>query len=204
MQRSLKLKTYEIPEDLPTARELCQELASDLEKTHAYYQQQIAFIKQQYKIALAAMRATVVSADTLRHLFDESEMTVEAKVEIDDEDQPERSKKRKKKKAAIPDHLPRDIVEHDVEEAAKTCAEDGTALKPLGYDTKLELKYTRPKFEVIEHRYPKYGCDTCKGAPVRQAPALTLIPKSYASPELLAHIAVAKFCDHRSHSLCIC
>jgi transposase len=199
MQRPLKLKTYEIPEDLPAAgKDLCEELVGDLEKTHAYYLQQIAFIKQQYKIALAAVRATVVTADTLRDLFDEPEMTVDKafETEIEDEANSGRPKKRGKKKPAIPEHLPRSVVEHDISEGDKNCIEDGTTLRPMGYDTKLELKYTRAKFEVVEHRYPKYGCDSCKGAPVRQPPAPTLIPQGYASSSLLAHIAVAKFCDH--------
>jgi transposase len=198
-QRALKLKSYDIPEDLtPEAKGLCQELVGDLEKTHAYYQQQIAFIKQQYKIALRAMRPDIVSAAALREMFDEVEMTVDPKVEtaIEDPAAPAPNAKKKKKKPAVPDHLPREIVEHDVDEAEKTCAADGSSLKPMGYDVKLELKYTPAKFEVVEHRFPKYGCDTCKGAPVRLPPLKALIPQSYATAGLLAQIGVAKYCDH--------
>lgn len=199
-KRALKLKSYEIPASLaPEAKEICQDLVGEIEKTHAYYQQQIAFLKQQYKLALRAMRPDIVSAAALREMFDEAEMTVDPKVQIeitDDEAPAPNPKKKKKKKPAIPDHLPRDVVEHDVDEALKTCAADGTALRPMGYDVKLELKYTPAKFDVIEHRFPKYSCDRCKGAPLRKPPLPALIPQSYASPGLLAQIAVAKFCDH--------
>ena len=200
MQRALKIKSYEIPEDLaPKAKELCEELVVDIEKTHAFYKQQIDFIKQQYKIALRNLRPDIVSAAALRVMFDEAEMTIDPKVETeieDDEASAPNPKKKKKKKPAIPDHLPRQIVEHDVDEDKKICAGDGTSLSPMGYDVKLELKYTPAKFDVIEHRFPKWGCNTCKGAPVRKPPLLALIPQSYATPGLLAQIGVAKYCDH--------
>lgn len=200
MQSTLKLKSYEIPAHLPPADKASfQELVGEIEKTHAYYKQQIEFIKQQYKIALRSMRPDIVSAAALREMFDEAEMTVSPNVETeieDDEASKPRPKKKKKKKPAIPDHLPRQVVEHDVEDVAKTCIEDGTPLSPMGYDTKLELKYTPAKFEVIEHRFPKYGCKTCKGAPVRLPPLPSLIPQSYATAGLLAQIGVAKYCDH--------
>jgi len=196
---ALKLKSYDIPDDLDGAKDLCRELVGEVEKTHAYYKQQIEFIRQQYKIALRSMRPDIVSAAALREMFDEAEMTVDPKVEtaIEDEEAPAPSpKKKKKKKPAIPDHLPREVVEHDVDDGAKTCAADGTALRPMGYDVKLELKYTPAKFEVVEHRFAKYGCDKCKGAPVRLPPLPALIPQSYATAGLLAQIGVAKYCDH--------
>ena len=69
--RALKLRSYEFPANLaPEAKDFCLELVGDIEKTHAYYQQQIAFIKQQYKIALRAMRPDIVSAAALREMFD--------------------------------------------------------------------------------------------------------------------------------------
>jgi transposase len=199
MQKPLDLKSYEIPEDLaPKAKDFCQTLVQDLEKTHAFYKQQIAFLKQQYLIALRAMRPNLVSVANLKELFDEAEMTVDPVVstEIDDPEEKKGTKKKKKKKSAIPEGAPRTIVEHDVPENARTCAEDGSTLSPMGYDIKLELKYKPAQFEVIEHRFPKYGCSQCKGPVLRQPPLPTLIPQSYASPELLAHIAVGKFTDH--------
>jgi transposase len=136
----------------------------------------------------------------LQALFDEAEITSdpESEPEIeDDEGAPSPSKKkRKKKRAAIPAHLPRQIIEHDLSAEEKSCAADGSALRNMGYDVKLELHYTPAKFSVLEHRFPKYSCDQCKGAPVRKAPLPILIPQSYASAHLLAQIAVAKFCDH--------
>jgi transposase len=197
---ALSLKSYEVPAHLsPEDKASFQEVVGALEKTHAYYRQQLEFIKQQYKIALRRLRPDFVTAGALRELFDEAEMMVSPvdQVEIQDDETPAPNpKKKKKKKPAIPDHLPREVVEHDIEDAQKTCAADGSTLRPMGYDVKLELKYTPAKFEVVEHRFPKYGCDTCKGAPVRQPPLPALIPQSYATAGLLAQIGVSKYCDH--------
>jgi transposase len=199
-QQTLKIKSYEIPENLaPKAQASFQELVSDIEKTHTYYKEQIAFIKQQYKLALRAMRPGLVSSAVLCELFDEAEMTTDPAVEttIEDPDlQPKNPKKKNKKKPAIPDHLPREVTVHDLPDDKKNCQTDGSPLRPMGYDTKLELKYTPAKFQVIEHRFPKYGCDSCKGAPLRVSPLPALIPQSYATPGLLAQIAVSKFSDH--------
>lgn len=199
--QSLKLKSYEVPEDPRQAQAFCHELVSDIEKTHEYYKQQIAFIKQQYKIALRQIRPTFVTENTLRELFDEPEMTIDPEVdtEIDGEEKKSGKKAKKarsKKKNAIPDHLPRTIIEHDISGDEKRCAKDGSDLSPMSYDVKLELKYTRAKFEVLEHRYPKYSCRSCQEGIVRKEAEPTLIPQSFASPELLTHIAVSKFCDH--------
>jgi hypothetical protein len=100
MQSSLKLKTYDNPEnlDLPNARALCHTLVNDIEKTHTYYQQQIEFIKQQYKIALRNLRPDIVSAATLRELFDEAEMIVNPDVEVTVEDNEAKAPNPKKKK----------------------------------------------------------------------------------------------------------
>ena len=118
MEKSaLKLKSYEIPDNLDGAKDLCRELADEVEMTHAYYRQQIAFIKQQYQIALRSLRPDIVSAAALRGMFDEADVTVDPKVEtqVEDDDTPAPNpKKKKKKKSAIPDHLPRQVVEHDV------------------------------------------------------------------------------------------
>jgi transposase len=202
MQRSLGLKTYENPDnlELPEVRKLCHTLVSDVERTRAYYERQIEFIRQQYKIALRSLRPDIVTASLLRELFDEAELTVspvdDVDVRDDEEPDPKPRKNKKKKKSAIPDHLPREIIEHDIEDGQKNCSVDGSPLAAMGYDVKLELKYTPAKFSVIEHRFPKYSCGLCKDTPVRIPPLPSLIPQSYASPSLVAQIASAKYCDH--------
>ena len=178
---------------------MCHDLVGEIDKTHRYYREQIDFLKQQFKIALKTLRPNIIPSESLELLFDEVEMTseVETEPEIKDEKENDPKKNRRKgKRKAIPEHLARTIVEHDLAEENKICDKDGSKLKRIGYDVKEELKYTPPKYEVIEHRYHKYGCEVCHEGIKREKPEPTLIPGSYASSELLSHIAVSKYCNH--------
>lgn len=179
---------------------MCRRLIDQMENNQKLFEDRVAFIKQRYLMALRLMRPTKIAVDSLKPLFDEAEMTVSPETDIaiqDDATDKSRSKvKRKKKVSAIPDHLPVTVIEHDLPDNDKTCVNDGTELKPMGFDVKKELRYTPAKFEVIEHRFLKYSCKACEEGVRRRAPLPTLIPQSYASPELLAHIAVSKYCNH--------
>jgi transposase len=97
---------------------------------------------------------------------------------------------------AIPEKFPRKQVIHDIPESEKICPLDGTPLVRIGEEISEQYEYTPPKLIVLQHVRPKYAsaCDHHGG--VKIAPvALQLLPKSMASPSLLAHITTAKFVD---------
>ena len=72
----------------------------------------------------------------------------------------------------------------------------GGALRPLGEDVTEVLDYVPGSFRVIRHVRPKLSCRGCES--IAQAPAPSLpIHRGLASPALLAHVLVAKYCDHR-------
>ena len=142
-------------------------------------------------------RPGFVTPDTLVVLFDEAEMEIDDGPKPDIEDSGSKPKKaRKKKRKAIPDHLPRTIKLHDLNDNEKICPEDNSKLTSIGYDIKEELHYTPASFEVIEHRFPKYACKVCQEGVRRVSTLPSLLPKSYASPSLLANIATSKYCNH--------
>ncbi|MBP0496555.1 IS66 family transposase [Pararoseomonas indoligenes] len=96
----------------------------------------------------------------------------------------------------LPEHLPRETVEHAAPCAeAGGCPACGGTLRSLGQDVTEVLDYVPGSFRVTRHVRPKLSCRTCEI--ITQAPAPSLpIPKGLAGPGLLAHVAVAKFCDH--------
>lgn len=93
----------------------------------------------------------------------------------------------------LPDHLEREVHEHmPVETACPAC---GSALNKLGEDVSEMLEYVPASFKVIRHVRPKLGCTCCDC--IVQAPATSRpIARGLAGPGLLAHVLVAKFCDH--------
>ena len=65
-----------------------------------------------------------------------------------------------------------------------------------GEEISEQYEYTPPKLVVLRHVRPKYAsrCDHQDGVKIAPVP-LQLLPKSMASPSLLAHITTAKFVD---------
>ncbi|MBL3601827.1 MAG: IS66 family transposase [gamma proteobacterium endosymbiont of Lamellibrachia anaximandri] len=95
---------------------------------------------------------------------------------------------------SLPEHLPRIEVEHDLDEAEKVCR-CGCQLTRIGEETSEQLDIIPATIQVIRHHRIKYACQGCEET-VRTAKLPPQpIPKSNASPGLLAHITVAKFQD---------
>ena len=97
--------------------------------------------------------------------------------------------------------LPRKDIEHDLPAKEKQC-NCGKALEKIGEDVREELDFQPAKYWVNRHVYPKYVCKSCtdlvdESQPeVRSAVRNALIPKSFASPGLLAYLFTSKFEDH--------
>ena len=97
-----------------------------------------------------------------------------------------------KKRQSLPEHLPRETVVHD---AGLTCTQCGEALEPFAQDTSEQLEYVPASFRVIKHVRPKCRCGCDDKIHQADAPSRP-IPRGYAGPGLLAHVAIAKFMDH--------
>jgi transposase len=92
----------------------------------------------------------------------------------------------------LPEALPRDVVEHHAPCACPAC---GGPLRPLAEDVTEILDYVPGSFRVTRHVRPKLSCRACET--IAQAPAPSLpVPRGRAGPGLLAHVLVAKYCDH--------
>ena len=103
--------------------------------------------------------------------------------------------RKKRGRKPLPDWIPRVEVLHDLPDEEKICGEDGTALERIGEEVCEQLEFIPAKLRVLRHVRPKYACPTCRTgihtAPLPPQP----IPKSLASPTLLAHVAVSKYAD---------
>ena len=94
----------------------------------------------------------------------------------------------------LPQSLPRVRIEHDLTDAEKTC-ECGCQKTCIGEDTSEQLDIIPAVIQVLVHARNKYACKQCEnGVQIASLPEQP-IPKSNASPGLLAHIAVAKYQD---------
>ena len=102
------------------------------------------------------------------------------------------SRKRAARKP-LPDHLPRETVEHAPPE--ERCPDCGSLFVKLGEDVSEMLEYVPAHFKVIRHVRPKFACARCECIVQAAAPARP-IERGLPGPALLAHVLVGKFCDH--------
>jgi transposase len=129
-------------------------------------------------------------ADQLELALEELETEAPAEDPADTLTRPER---RKPARRPLPEHLPREVVEHGTE--AHACAACGGTLRRLDEDVTEVLDYLPGRFRVLRHVRPKFSCRGCEA--ISQAPAPSLpIRRGRATASLLAHVLVAKYADH--------
>ena len=96
-------------------------------------------------------------------------------------------------RAPLPDHLPLETIVHDAPCVCPICG--GTKFGRIGADEREVLEYVPSHFKRVLHVRPKMSCRACET--IVQAPTPTLpIEKGRPGPALLAHVIVAKYCDH--------
>ena len=162
----------------------------------AHRDEEIAHLREQLPLLLAnrfgASREGVSAAQL--GLFNEAELEVAAEVAPDTLTVSEHQRVRPKRKA-LPAHLERVEVIHDLPESEKVCAEPGVALECFGEETSEQFDIVPAIVQVLHHKRLKYRCPCCEGHIVTAPMPAQPIPKSMASPGLLAYSATAKFLD---------
>ena len=99
----------------------------------------------------------------------------------------------KKKRRQLPPELPRRDVVHMPAGLCKRCG--GSELRTVSEAVTEVLAYVPARFEVIRHVRPACSCRKCET--MMQAPMPELpIPRGMVDATFLAHMIVAKFCDH--------
>jgi transposase len=93
----------------------------------------------------------------------------------------------------LPDHLPREDVVHPVSCVCPGCGSE--RLRKSGETVTEVLDYVPASFRVVRHVQPRYLCLTCDAVVTTDMPSLP-IERGKPGPGLVAHVLVAKFCDH--------
>ena len=137
-------------------------------------------------------------------VFNEAEQLVEAEPEAasdDDNPVPEAASDKptqapaKPRRPRIASELPRTEVLHDIDN--KTCSCCGNPLHRMGEEVSEQVEFIPAQIRVIKHVRPKYSCRTCEREGTSVAIHIadvpqSIIPKSMATPSLLAQIVSNK------------
>jgi transposase len=192
--------------ELEAAQKELQQLRA--ERTHycervVLLEEELSWIKSQYfgSISQKQDAATVNPDQPL--LFNEAEVL--AAIAAADEAHQQRTtqvkaheKKHTGGRKAIPKHFPRIPIEHDLPEEQKICTMCATPhpLERIGHELRECYRYEAPKISVEEHIRWTYACTQTHEHVITAPNPPTLLPKTMASPSLLAHLVTAKFEDN--------
>lgn len=137
-------------------------------------------------------------------LFNEAEATLDAAEtagestgELDDADsmQIPAHTRAKPGRRPLPDWIERVEVVHDLPDGEKRCAKHQVDLTRIGDDTSEQLEIIPMQVRVIRSVRPKYVCGKCRDGVKAAAASVQLIPRSVATPGLIAYVAVSKYAD---------
>ena len=128
-------------------------------------------------------------------VFDEAEAVDTGELPEEDNTITVSYTRKKPVRRPLPENLPRQVIEHDIPEQDKFCA-CGCMKQRIGEEVTEQLEFIPAKLTVIAHVRPKYACNRCdEGVSIAPMPKLFL-PKSLATPSLVAHAIVSKYQDH--------
>ncbi|MGA8938375.1 MAG: IS66 family transposase [Acidobacteriaceae bacterium] len=165
-------------------------------------EEEVRWLKAQYYgRSTQATDATEQNPDQ-RMLFNEAEVL--SAIEAADEahrqrttkiDAHERKRSADSGRKAIPEHFPRIEIEHDLAPDQKICTKCAVPhpLTRIGEETRECYRFEPPKISVEKHIRLTYVCEERHEAPITAPSPPVILPKSMASPSLLAHVIKSKF-----------
>ena len=193
----MNITAEKLPENVQVLKQMLLDSQERFDKETGILLEQIRLLRQQL-YGRKSEKISVPGSPQPLPLFDlpepDSLEPVVEKTEV-----PAHTRKKGGRKP-LPEHLPRVEVIHDIPEEEKACG-CGQERECIGKEVSEQLEIIPAKLQVIRHIRLKYACKSCDGLEddgpvVKIAPVVPqIIPKSIASPSLLAHILTGKFID---------
>ena len=202
----MPIALHQLPDDIDALKSLvADQLARNEQLTteNQRYKVQVLTLTEQLNLALArryASSSEKLSPDQIS-LFNEAELDSQVASDTDASAEPDEDEitvaahqRKKRGRKPLPDHLPRVDVIHELAEDERRCDHDGQMLSEIGEVISEQLDIIPAKIQVTRHIRKKYACDCGQCIKTAALPAQP-IPKSMASPGLLAHVTVSKYQD---------
>lgn len=184
-------------EHLPNTPEELRKIIFDLQQELKTEKLKNAYLLEQFKLARLqrfspSSEKNIYQADLFDEAGIESDKIEEIKNTVEVKGH---TRKKHPVRKPLPADLPREQVIHDLKEEEKICS-CGTELSRIGEEVTEQLKFIPAQLSVVQHIRPKYACKPCQET-VRIAPMpIFILPKTNATPELLAHTIISKYADH--------
>ncbi|MFG1235652.1 IS66 family transposase [Xanthobacter autotrophicus DSM 597] len=187
----MRLDLENLPSDISLLHQLVREMAGVVESRDGEIERLQSIIKKLQR-AQFGRRSERLDPDQLALALEDLDADI-ARIR---ESRPAAAKlpsERTSHRKPLPDHLPREDVRLDIEDAVCACC--GGGLHAIGESQSEMLDWVPAQLRVIRITRPKYACRVCET--VVQAPAPErLIAGGPATPALIAQVLVSKYCDH--------
>ena len=192
-------------EGLKPLKQTCEQLRAELrQKTErtVLLEEELRWLKAQYYGRSTQTTDAAEQNPDQTLLFNEAEVlaAIEAAEEAHRQrttkvDAHERKRSADSGRKAIPEHFPRIVIEHDLPAEQKMCTKCAVPhpLTRIGEETRECYHFEPPKVSVEQHIRPTYVCEARHEAPITAPAPPVILPKSMASPSLLAHVINSKF-----------
>jgi transposase len=191
------------PKNLPKDPEILQQIVVDLTRQLDKSQR----LLQQLVTTRGGTRSEQLSPDQLRLFAHQigielavakpAEATEQKDEEEKDGDDPPvaggDAAGKKRGRQALPGHLKRERLVHDLSDQDKHCAECDQDLRHIGEEVSERYEYIPAQMLVIQDACQKYACACTVRTATKPAQP---IEKSTASAGVLAHVIVSKLADH--------
>lgn len=196
------LPEFVLPPILPTDIDTLTALLHSLIKSHDDVKyaalSHIDFLHEQIVLARRRMFGASSESAGQFHLFNEAEVLAATSTEVQDiaplpalvKTQPPARGKR----SPLPPELERIEIIHDVPESERTC-DCGTPMVVINRVVSEQLDIVPMQVRVLQHIRLVYGCKASEHAPVTAMLPPQPLPKSNASPGLLAMLLTTKYVD---------
>uniref|UniRef100_UPI00404875CE IS66 family transposase n=1 Tax=Rheinheimera sp. TaxID=1869214 RepID=UPI00404875CE len=206
----MKKTPKSLPDDVELLKKMLLEQTQKLERKLAQKDRRIAKLEQanqqledklqqlleQYNLAqYKKYSPTSESYQGDGEVLNEAEQLCDEEQAQPEATQTEAEKPTKPRRPRIAAELPRVEVIHDIDN--KTCACCGHALHRMGEEVSEQIEFIPAQIRVIKNIRPKYSCRACENQGTTVAIQIAdvppaIIPKSMATPSLLAQIISSK------------
>lgn len=183
-------------DELAELREMVVRLQSELRIAHVerdLLKERVEALMRKFFAAKSEARGAVDQKDLF---FNEAEalaaaaaVAVETKVAVPAHERAKRGRKE------LDPALPRVVIRHELPEAERVCAHDGSRLQEIGVEPSEQLDIVPAQIRVIRHERVKYACPCCDQG-IRTAAAVPkLVPKGLFTEGALAWVITSKYQD---------
>jgi len=196
----MTLASRDLPDDVESLRAIIAVQASALAEQAARLQARDSLIDK-LKAQLAALKRARFgrSSEKIERTIAQLELALEDIEAAEAEVAPSvaaavGAPKAKPSRQPLPAHLPRHEVVHEVGDCACPACGGRDFLKAGTVETEV-LDFVPASFRIVRHVQSRFVCKGCDGEVIADMPALP-IERGKPGPGLVAHVLVAKYCDH--------